>query len=75
MAILAEADPRFPDARAAAELISHLNELLPAVELDQAPLIEEAERLEEQLKMMMETHLSAVDGGEPSAATSSMLYG
>jgi len=48
---------------------------LPAVELDQAPLIEEAERLESQLKTMMETHLSAVDGDEPSAATSSMLYG
>ena len=75
MAILAEADPRFPDARAAAELISHLNELLPAVELDQAPLIEEAERLEEQLKMMMETHLSSAESDEPSASTSSMLYG
>jgi len=75
MAILAEADPRFPDARAAAELIGHLNTFLPAVELDEAPLIEEAERLEEQLKMMMENHLSGPENDEPSSAASSMLYG
>ncbi|MBT6644392.1 MAG: proteasome assembly chaperone family protein [Euryarchaeota archaeon] len=73
MAILVEADPRFPDARAAAELIKHLNTLLPTIELDEKPLLEEAERLEEQLVKMMEAQVS-----QPpplSSERNSMLYG
>jgi len=73
MAILVEADPRFPDARAAAELIKHLNTLLPTIELDEKPLLEEAERLEEQLVKMMEEQVS-----QPpplSSERNSMLYG
>jgi predicted ATP-grasp superfamily ATP-dependent carboligase len=71
MSIMVEADPRFPDARAAATLISHLNELLPAIDLDHAPLLEEAERIEEQVRSMVE------GTGEPETTTSSssMLYG
>ena len=75
LAILVEADPRFPDARAAAELIAHLKTLLPAAELDAAPLIEEAERLESQLKAMMENHLSPGEGGSSDDSSASMLYG
>lgn len=71
MSIMVEADPRFPDARAAATLISHLNELLPAIDLDHAPLLEEAERIEEQVRSMV------VGTGEPESTTSSssMIYG
>lgn len=72
-AILVEADPRFPDARAAAELIQHLNSLLPAVELDEAPLIKEAEQLEEQLKMIMASQLTPPQ--ETDDDSPSMLYG
>jgi len=71
VSLLVEADPRFPDARAAATLIGHLNKLLPAIELDQAPLLEEAERLEEQIKGMIEhAGVSPAD-----AQPSDMLYG
>ena len=42
MSIMVEADPRFPDARAAATLIEHLNNLLPAIDLPHEPLIQEA---------------------------------
>ena len=71
VSLLVEADPRFPDARAAATLISHLNKLLPAIELDQAPLLEEAERLEEQIRGMIEHAGVEPADGQPS----DMLYG
>jgi uncharacterized protein len=54
MSIMVEADPRFPDARAAATLIEHLNAYLPAIDLPHQPLIEEAEFLEAQIKSMMD---------------------
>ena len=71
MSIMVEADPRIPDARAAATIISYLNELLPSIDLDHAPLLEEAERIEEQVRSMVE------GTGEPETSTSasSMLYG
>jgi uncharacterized protein len=72
MSIMVEADPRFPDARAAAVLIETLNALLPAIELDHAPLIKEAEQLELQLKEMMEGAASISEG---QGAPNSMLYG
>lgn len=71
MSIMVEADPRFPDARAAAALIERLNKLLP-MDLPQEPLIAEAELLEAQLKAMME----AAGGSEQgSPASNAMLYG
>jgi predicted ATP-grasp superfamily ATP-dependent carboligase len=50
--------------------------LLPSIELDPEPLLEEAERLEGQLKAMMETQLIPSDGdASDGSATNSMLYG
>ena len=71
MSLMVEADPRFPDARAAAVIIEHLNKLLPVVELDNEPLIEEAQELEEQIRMMME----GASSESPSQTSNSMLYG
>ncbi len=71
MSIMVEADPRFPDARAAATLISHLNELLPSIDLDHVPLLEEAERIEDQVRSMVEGTAEP----ETTASASSMLYG
>lgn len=71
MSIMVEADPRFPDARAAAIIIEQLNKLLPVVDLDSDPLIEEAKELEEQLKLMME----GATGGQQNSSSNSMLYG
>ena len=72
MSIMVEADPRFPDARAAATLIEHLNNLLPAIDLPHEPLIQEAEFLEAQLQSMME---GANIASPESNAGNSMLYG
>jgi uncharacterized protein len=71
MSIMVEAHPTFPDARAAATLISHLNELLPAIELDHEPLLEEAKRIEEQVRSMVE----GTGETETSSSASSMIYG
>lgn len=72
LSIMVEADPRFPDARAAAVIIEKLNTLLPIVDLDHEPLLKEAMALEEQLKMLVD---GAESSDSPSAASSSMLYG
>ena len=70
MSIMVEADPRFPDARAAAVVIELLNQMLPVADLDHGPLLEEAKELEDQIRKMIE-------GAEPSPAptSASMLYG
>ncbi|MGY8755322.1 MAG: proteasome assembly chaperone family protein [Candidatus Poseidoniales archaeon] len=73
MSIMVEADPRFPDARAAAVVIEHLNKLLPMIDLDHAPLMAEAESLEEQIRSMMEGAQPSL--GDGSSSSNSMLYG
>jgi len=72
MSIMVEADPRWPDARAAAVLINQLNKLLPTMELSDQPLIQEAEMLEEQLKAFMDVASTKEQGG---SASNAMLYG
>ena len=74
-AILAEANPAIPDARAAARIIEKLNLLFPAVTLDAEPLIEEAARIEEQIKAMLSHQLSASDESDGDDGPSAMLYG
>ena len=72
MSIMVEADPRFPDARAAAALIEKLNTLLPTIDLPQEPLLAEAELLEAQIQALME---SAGGPAKPSSSSNAMLYG
>jgi uncharacterized protein len=74
-AILAEANPQYPDARAAARIIEKLDMLFPAVKLDAGPLLEEAGRIEEQIKAMMKHQLSASEELGEDGGTSAMLYG
>ena len=69
MSVMVEADPRFPDARAAAALVKKLNSILPTTHLDDQPLLE-AQMLEEQLKSLLS---QAAPNEAPSP--SSMLYG
>lgn len=72
--ILVEADPRFPDARAASALIEKLDDLLSVVDLDTTPLIEEAERIEEQIKSMLEHQLQSQNTNGDNGPNN-MLYG
>jgi len=72
MSIMVEADPRWPDARAAAALIERLNILLPTIDLPQEPLLAEAEMLEAQISALME---SAGGSEKGSSSSNAMLYG
>ena len=78
-AILAEANgppgAGLPDARAAARIIEKLDSLLPNLSLPTEPLIEEAERIEEQIKEMLQVHLGKMAEDEENAGPSSMIYG
>ena len=49
----------FPDARAAARIIECLDGLLPAIHLDPEPLLEEAKRIENQIRDMMAVNLNS----------------
>ena len=79
MAILAEsggdlANGAIPDARAAARIIERLDGLLPAIKLDTEPLLEEAQRIEEQNREMMATQLNQLKMDKPGVESSGM-YG
>ncbi len=75
MCIMAEATGGIPDARAAARVIEKLNKLLPAMELDTEPLLEEAERIESQIKAMMEHQLGNAGDDHEDDGPNAMLYG
>jgi len=75
MCIMAEAAGSIPDARAAARVIEKLNKLLPAIELDTEPLLEEAIRIETQIKAMMEHQLGTAGEEQDDDGTNAMLYG
>ena len=72
---MAEATGGIPDARAAARVIEKLNKLLPAMELDTEPLLEEAERIESQIKAMMEHQLGTAGDEHEDDGPNAMLYG
>ncbi|MED5231709.1 MAG: PAC2 family protein [Candidatus Thermoplasmatota archaeon] len=79
MAILAEsggdlANGAIPDARAAARIIERLDGLLPAIKLDPEPLLEEAQRIEDQIREMMATQLNQLKMNKPGVESSGM-YG
>ena len=46
IALLAEAHPDYPDARAAARIVEVLNDMLRGIKIDPKPLYEEAEKIE-----------------------------
>jgi uncharacterized protein len=50
ISLLAEANPQYPDARAAAKVIETLDKLILHIRLDSGPLYEEAGVIESQLK-------------------------
>lgn len=52
ISILAEANPSYPDARAAARVIEAIDKLIESVEIDVKPLYTEAENIERTLRMM-----------------------
>ena len=62
ISILAEANPNYPDARAAAKVIEAIDGLLEHVDIDVKPLYSEAENIERTLRMMQKQASSAPAG-------------
>ncbi|MEM2976364.1 MAG: PAC2 family protein, partial [Thermoplasmata archaeon] len=54
VALLAEANPQYPDARAAAKVIETLDRLILHIRLDSRPLYKEAEVIESQIKSIQQ---------------------
>jgi uncharacterized protein len=66
IALLVEADPEIPDARAAATVVEAIQKLLPHLNLDVSPLYEEAERIEARLKTLREQAKPAQSPNRPA---------
>ena len=52
--LLAEANTKFPDSRAAGNLIEKLDIMLPEIKIDPEPLYKEAKKIEENIRKFME---------------------
>ncbi len=72
IALLSEAHPDYPDARAAARVIEVIDRLLLGTELDARPLYEEAERIELQLKTI---HAKTEEAERVPSRTRPSMYG
>ncbi len=73
ISILAEANPSYPDARAAAKVIEAIDGLIPGVTIDVKPLYTEAENIERTLRMMQKQASAGQTGGE--GADQHPMYG
>jgi uncharacterized protein len=67
--ILAEANPNYPDARAAAKVIEIIDKILIHTKIDVKPLYEEAKNIEVQLKNMHKQVKSQTRSVEPQMYT------
>ncbi|HVL48003.1 MAG TPA: PAC2 family protein [Candidatus Thermoplasmatota archaeon] len=72
ISILAEANPNYPDARAAAKVIEVINGLLDQVDIDVKPLYSEAENIERTLRMMQK---QAAPAAAPDRDSVPPMYG
>jgi uncharacterized protein len=70
--LLAEAHAEYPDARAAADIMTVIDRMLLHVELDLKPLLEEAALIEETLK---EIHKKAANEDDSAKKRSGYMYG
>ncbi|MHB8584694.1 MAG: proteasome assembly chaperone family protein [Thermoplasmatota archaeon] len=71
ISILAEANPNYPDARAAAKVIEAIDGLLESVDIDVKPLYTEAENIEKTLRMMQKQAAPAT----PDRESTPPMYG
>lgn len=74
LTFLAEANPEYPDARAAAKIIETINHILLRSTLDPEPLIHEAERIEQQLLTIQRSAQEAGRAERPIPSQSTPMY-
>jgi uncharacterized protein len=74
LTFLAEANPEYPDARAAAKIIDTINHILLRSTLDPEPLIHEAERIEQQLLTIQRSAQEHPRPERPATPQSAPMY-
>ncbi len=74
LTFLAEANPEYPDARAAAKIIDTINHILLRSSLDPEPLIQEAERIEQQLLTIQRSAQEHARPERPATHQSAPMY-
>jgi len=75
--LLGTANAMYPDARSAAKLVETVDALMPEIKLDLKPLIDEAEKIEENIKTQMDKAKEIVSARQGTAdrMTKSYMYG
>lgn len=75
--LLAEANAMYPDARGAARLVEAVSTMLPAVDIDVKELMEEAARIEENVKATVDKtkEMLAARQGQAERLGKSFMYG
>lgn len=75
--LLAEASAMYPDARGAAKLVESISAMLPSVDIDVKELMEEAARIEENVKATVDKtkEMLAARQGQAERLGKSFMYG
>lgn len=75
--LLADASPMYPDARGAAKLVEAVSEMLPSVDIDVKELMDEAGRIEENVRSTVEKtkEMLASRQGQAERLGKSYMYG
>ncbi len=71
LCMLGPAHAQFPDARAAAKMIEVIDDMLPVIEIDTSPLLEQASKIEEEIQ----TALATIQRGMDQSAEPKTLPG
>lgn len=70
--LLVETRQDFPDARGAARVLQTINPMIPHIPIDAAPLLKQAELIEDQIRSSLDRHRVALDG---ISEQSRIMYG
>lgn len=66
LCLLGPAHAQFPDARAAAKMIEVIDEMLPVIEIDTSPLLEQASKIEKEIQTALATMQRGLEQHQPT---------
>lgn len=75
LALLAEAQPMYPDARAGVRLIETLTKVIPEVKVDLNKLYENAEEIEKNVKTPLLQAQQLMEGKKSQSPVTPFMYG
>lgn len=74
LCLLAPAHSQFPDARAGAKMIEVIDQMLPVIEIDTSPLLEEATRIERQIQDALALMKKGMESGSQQELPPTSMY-